>query len=96
MLILAQIDLSGADLDLFEEYESKALKLLAQYGARIEERLRSINGCFEVHLLYFPDAASLELYRSDPTRAALQGTWLRSGAQSALMEVERLQSPHAQ
>lgn len=96
MLILAQIDLSGSDVDLFDEYETQVLKLLAQYGASIEERLRSVDGCCEVHLLYFPDAASLELYRSDPTRAALQGMWLRSGARSALIEVERLQSPHAQ
>jgi hypothetical protein len=91
MLILSQIDLACANLDLFDEYEEQVLKFLARYGACIEERLRSADGRTEIHLLYFPDADALKAYRTDPDRAALQDTWLRSGARSAVMEVKRIQ-----
>ena len=53
MLMLAQIDLSHANLSLFEESEATVLALLGKYGARLEERLRSTDGQAELHLLYF-------------------------------------------
>ena len=90
MLMLAQIDLSRANLALFEEYESTVLSLLQRYGARLEERLRSTDGTAELHLLYFPDAPSLAAFRSDPVRAAAQEIWEQSGASSTLTEVARL------
>jgi len=90
MLILAQIDLSNADLALFDEYESTVLALLEKYGARIEDRLRSADDRAEVHLLYFPNAGSLAAFRNDPIRASAQDIWERSGASSSLTEVARL------
>ncbi len=90
LLILAQIDISEADLGLFEEYETQVLALLPQYGATLEERLRSTDGRREVHLLHFPDADALDAYRADPARAALQDLWRRCGATSAVTEVTRL------
>jgi len=90
MLMLAQIDLSHANLSLFEESEATVLALLGKYGARLEERLRSTDGQAELHLLYFPDAASLAAFRGDPERASVQGVWARSGAASTLTEVTRL------
>ncbi|MGC6331488.1 hypothetical protein [Rhizorhabdus sp. FW153] len=90
MLMLAQIDLSNADLALFDEYESAVLALLEKYGARLEDRLRSTDGRTEVHLLYFPDAGSLAGFRSDPIRASAQSIWERSRASSSLTEVTRL------
>jgi hypothetical protein len=65
--------------------------LLGQYGARLEERLRSADQRTEVHLLYFPDAGSLAAFRGDPIRASAQGIWEQSGASSTLMEVTRLE-----
>ena len=91
MLMLAQIDLSNADLAQFDEYEGIVLALLEKYGARLEERMRSVDGRSEFHLLYFPDADSLAAFRSDPTRAASQHVWERSGASSTLTEVARSQ-----
>jgi hypothetical protein len=76
---------------LVEEYETKVLGLLVKYGARMEQRLRSADQRSEVHLLYFPDAAALDAFRGDPTRAALQDLWAGSGAQSTLTEVMRQQ-----
>ena len=90
MLMLAQIDLSRADLGLFEEYEAKVLASLERYGARLEERLRSTDGTAELHLLYFPDAASLAAFRGDPVRASAQSVGEQSGASSTITEVARL------
>jgi hypothetical protein len=90
MLILVEIDLSHADLALFDAYEARALGLLAQHGARLEERLRSVDQLRETHLLHFPDNEALEAFRADPARAALQDSWLQCGARSALSEVLRI------
>ena len=90
MLVLVQIDLSQADIDVFNAYEAGVLPLLARYGARLEERLRAEDGQSEVHLLYFPDDRALDAFRADPDRAALQDMWHRSGAVSALTLVRRL------
>lgn len=88
--MLAQIDLSCADLGLFEKYEAAVLAQLEKYGARLEERLRSTDGTAELHLLYFPDAESLTAFRGDPVRASAQEIWEQSGASSTLTEVARL------
>ena len=60
MLVLVQIDLSQAELALFDAYEAEVLPLLGKYGARLEERLRAEDGNSEVHLLYFPDDQALD------------------------------------
>jgi uncharacterized protein (DUF1330 family) len=39
MLILVQIDISVADVALYDAYEAKVLALLENYGAKLEERL---------------------------------------------------------
>lgn len=91
MLMLAQIELSRANLALFDEYEAKVLTLLEQYGARLEERLRFTDGTAELHLLYFPDAKALAAFRGDPMRASVQHIWEQSGASATLKEVARLE-----
>lgn len=90
MLLFAQIDLSTADLPLFEAYEARVLALLGHYGARLEARLRSADGQSEVHLLDFPDAQALEAYRNDPVRIAAQPMWQACGAVAQSMEVVRI------
>lgn len=75
---------------LFEDYEAQVLALLKNHGGVLLERLRSIDGKSEVHLLHFPDAASFEAFRADPARAALQELWSRCGATTSLSEVRRL------
>jgi uncharacterized protein (DUF1330 family) len=90
MLVFVHLDISAADLALFEAYETEVLVLLAQHGATVEERLRSVDGLTEMHLLHFPDAAALAAFREDPARAALQDLWRRCGATSTLSEVTRI------
>ena len=90
MRLLVTIDLKGADLTLFEDYEAAVLPLLTNYGARLEKRLRATDNSSETHLLFFPDAKALENYRADPARAALLPQWERSGAKSTAVEVKEL------
>lgn len=90
MLILVQLDISEADIGLFEEYESQALPLLENHGAQLLERLRSMDGKLEVHLLHFPSERALDAFRADPARARLQELWPRCGASISLTEVRRL------
>lgn len=90
MLILVQIDLSSANIRLFDDYETRVLALLEKHHGKLLERLRSTNGQCEFHLLHFPSADALNAFRADPAREALQELWGQSGASSQLNEVERL------
>jgi hypothetical protein len=90
MHFLATIDLTDARLDEFNAYEAKVLPLLQNHGARLEMRVRSLDGKSETHLLFFPDAQALANYRADPGRVAVQGEWERCGARSSILEVERV------
>jgi uncharacterized protein (DUF1330 family) len=85
---LVTIDLACADLQVFEAYEAQVLPLMARHGGRLEMRVRTADGLSETHLLFFPDLAAYERYRSDPDRLALQGEWAKSGATSIGREVE--------
>lgn len=89
MLVLVQIDLTSADLHLFDEYEARVLPQLKHYGARLIERLRSVDQQNEMHFLEFPDAEALERFRADPIRASLQDKWRETGAVATLTEVVR-------
>jgi len=70
MLILVRIDLSAANLKLFERYEGGVLPLLALYRGTLIERVRSMDGKVETHFLQFADAAAREAFRAGPRRAA--------------------------
>jgi uncharacterized protein (DUF1330 family) len=84
---LVTIDLTRADLGLFESYEAKVLPLVEKYGGRLELRVRSLDGSSETHLLYFPDAHCFEAYLADPVRVAALNEWERSGACATAIEV---------
>lgn len=90
MMILVHIDLSNANIVQFETYEKAVLALLAEHGARLEERIRSIDGLAETHLLFFPDAAAFSAFRSNPARTNLQELWVGCGASTTLSEVVRI------
>lgn len=90
MLILVQIDISQANMSLFEDYETQVLSLLGNHGGVLVERLRSMDGKSEVHLLDFPDNRSFDAFRADPARAALQDLWSSCGALTTVTDVRRL------
>lgn len=87
MLLLATFDLAGADIALFEQYESAVLPLLDRHGGRLLQRVRALDSAFEIHLLEFAQEGGLESYRQDPDRLAAQRLFERSGADSAITPV---------
>ena len=90
MLLMVRIDLSDADVALFDAYEARVLPLLERHGARLETRVRAIDGTGEFHLLHFPDADAFAAYRADPERTAAQPLWVQCRARSELVEVARI------
>ena len=90
MLRLVTIDLSDADVGVFEAYEAKVLALLPKHGGRVEMRVRALDGQSETHLLHFPDHQTFEAYRADPARLEIAAEWEKSGAQSLAVDVERV------
>ncbi len=87
MLILVQIDLVEADLELFDRYEEQALTLLASHKAELRFRVRSSDNTSETHLLSFEDRASFESFLADPAREELQPLWLSCKAKTQVSEV---------
>lgn len=90
MLKLVVIDLTSANIDLFEAYERKVLPLLGQYGGQLKLGLRSTDGMTETHILYFPDVLSFDNFLSDPLRKALQAEWTLTGALSSVTNVNEI------
>jgi uncharacterized protein (DUF1330 family) len=90
MLILVQIDLSEADLALFEDYEAQALKLLAASGARLLMRVRSLDDRAETHLLQFDDEDAFQSFLNHPDRAKLQPQWDACKATSQVTKVREV------
>ena len=64
---------AGREADLVE-YEDRVLPMLERHGGRMLSRVRRADGGndpYEVHLIDFPDDASLAAYLDDPERMAL-------------------------
>lgn len=90
MRFLVTIDLTKADIAAFDHYEAQVVPLLAQYGAEMEVKVRSIDRRTEVHILYFPDDAAHRAFLADPTRQAMRPIMDACGATSTVVEVENL------
>jgi len=87
---LVTIDLKDANVELFEVYEATVLPLLQKHGAKLEMRVRAVDGSTETHLLSFPDAQSYEAYLQDPKRLNARHIWESSGARANSIEVDTL------
>ncbi len=72
----------------FQNYETRVLPLLAEYGGALQRRLRSSSGMFEFHVVHFATAEGLARYRADPRRSELAPLFERSGATVESIEVE--------
>lgn len=57
---------------LLAEYEDRVLGLLPDHGARVEARVRAVEGPpTEIQILEFPSAQALDDFEQDPRRAEL-------------------------
>jgi uncharacterized protein (DUF1330 family) len=74
------------------DYEDQVLALLADHGARVLQRVRTIEGPAdapsEVHVLEFPSQDALDEYMKNPARLALADLRDRSIASTQLLRVE--------
>ncbi|MFF9489333.1 hypothetical protein [Streptomyces sp. NPDC014676] len=84
-VMLARLPEGG--LDAFDAYESAVLPLLAEYGGRLERRLRTLDDRIEAHLVTFPTSGDLAAYRADPRRSAAAPLLEASGAAVELLAV---------
>ena len=82
MRLLIEMDLTDADLVLFDRYEDTVLALLPEHGAVLERRERAADGTAEVHLIRFPDQAAFDAFIADPRRLAMARTWAACGARA--------------
>ncbi|MET8955644.1 hypothetical protein ACWEO4_46405 [Streptomyces sp. NPDC004393] len=74
-------------LDAFDAYESAVLPLLAQYGGRLERRLRGLDDRVEAHLVRFSGDEGFAAYRVDPRRSSAAPLLESSGAVIELLAV---------
>jgi len=90
-LLLARLPAGGATA--FDAYEDEVLPLLAEYGGRLERRVRSLDDRTEAHLVSFPGEQEFAAYRADPRRAATAPLLEESGASIELLPVRDVSSP---
>lgn len=84
-LMVARLPDGG--LSDFDAYESAVLPLLAEYGGRLQRRLRTLDDRVEVHLVTFPNDEDLAAYRADPRRSTAAPLLESSGAVVELLAV---------
>lgn len=69
MTIVAIISVRAGKIDVFREYEHRAVAIMARYGGAIERTVVIDEGgadlIREVHIVTFPDGASFDAYRAD-------------------------------
>lgn len=85
-VVIARVPESG--LAEFADYERLVLPLLSDHSGRLERRLRSPDGCSEVHLIEFPSEQAFSAYRGDPRRLEHAPLLERSGASIELLALE--------
>ena len=90
---LFEVDLSMADVDVFDSYESVALPILREHGGALEARVRDAGNALEWHLVRLPDRASWQAFRDDPRRRGHAWLLQRSRARVLRYEVEPLPWP---
>ena len=57
---------------LLAQYEDRVLDLLPDYGARVEVRVRALEGPFtEIQILEFPSQQAMDDFQTDPRRLDL-------------------------
>lgn len=87
MLLVQIVRIPAEGVDAFQRFESLVLPLMPNYGGGLLRRLRSADGCVEVHVLSFPSEEQLDAYRADPLRVEHLPVLKESGAVAELLEM---------
>jgi uncharacterized protein (DUF1330 family) len=75
------------------EYEDRVLERFGAHGARLLQRVRSLDPAatpYEVQIIEFPSEDALEAYMQDPAREALADQRDRAIAATQVLRVERV------
>jgi uncharacterized protein (DUF1330 family) len=75
VLLVALLTVERSRLDAFRRYETRAARIMAAHGGRIERALVMDGGLAtlrEMHVVRFADDAAFASYRADPALAALE------------------------
>lgn len=72
LTLLAMFELDPEGIALFEEYERLVLPFLAEYGGRLERRMRNPENTMEFHIVWFPSDEAFRAYRDDTRRLSHQ------------------------
>jgi hypothetical protein len=93
-VVTARVPAEG--VDAFRRFEDEVLPLLADHEGRLARRLRSPDGCTEVHLVEFGSPEAFERYRADPRRRERLPLLERSGARMTVVEMHEVETaePH--
>ena len=91
LTLLVQLWAKPEAEQLLIDYEDQVLARLELYGARVLQRVRTVDAeadrPFETHVLEFPSEAALDRYMADPQRVALSELRDRAIARTDLQRV---------
>lgn len=87
MLLVQTVRVPVEGIEAFREFEAAVLPLLPKYDARLERRLRTLDGRVELHVVSFPSREALDGYRADPARQEHLHLLHESEAATELLEV---------
>ncbi len=93
MTLCAIFRIPPGGLAAFLAYEDAVLRLLAEHGGVLTQRLRSGDSATEIHVIRFQSAAHLDAYRADPRRLARAPEFARSGATAETMLMDDFTAP---
>jgi uncharacterized protein (DUF1330 family) len=83
---MIEIDLSRADIEIFDRYEERSLRILEEHGGVVLARVRDVDELREWHLVRLPSHAAWEAFRADPGRSAL--AWMLERSKVAVQRHE--------
>ncbi len=73
LTLVVLVDVEPGGVAAFQRYEAVVLPLLERHAGRLERRLRTADGCAEVHIVSFGSRAGYESFVADPERAEHRG-----------------------
>ncbi|GIJ09001.1 GNAT family N-acetyltransferase [Micromonospora andamanensis] len=88
--LVALVELPDDAVEAGQRYEDTVLALLPRHGGRLERRLRTGDGCAEVHVIRFDTRAGYEAFLADPERVALRAGLGDAAPQTRVLEVHEV------
>ncbi|MEV2236844.1 GNAT family N-acetyltransferase [Micromonospora sp. NPDC049891] len=88
--LVALVELPDDAVEAGQRYEDTVLALLPRHGGRLERRLRTGDGCSEVHVIRFDTRAGYEAFLADPERTALRARLGEAAPRTRVLEAHEV------